>query len=250
MEQQDKTIGRLYKETYSGVHADSEFKESVRTMTNKSKSRSKKIIRTVCIATALVVLAAAGGIIASASRGTYKTVIVNGEEKQARFGDYGNNVRVWCYQGDGSDYWVYVYGDFDAEHDTLYFEDYGDYFLASTQPDPTANLYTDISRSSNARIEEQDGEKYLYVTDDSGTQTFTLAGDAADGEEDGIFKNSDLFDTYEVLPNGSIINTSKAKSSFSLFGWNGSFATNVNTGETIDGSDWWNNFWGSFGNNA
>ena len=49
MNNQDKSIGRIYTELYSNVHADAEFREKILTMTEtgikRTKSSGKKSIR-------------------------------------------------------------------------------------------------------------------------------------------------------------------------------------------------------------
>lgn len=208
MDAQDKKISQLYRELNSNIHASAELKERVITMTEKTSKKRKVSFRVVCVAAALTVLASAIGIGVSASKeNKYDKIIINGVEKQAKFRDFENNTRVWCYENDDASYWAYVYGDFDKEKDTLYFIDYGDYFLASTDPNPTLNLYTDIDKFSNAYITETNGEKTLCITDGSETMEIFISEDDKDGVVDGKLPNGDV---YTLLPNGSVVNTLKA----------------------------------------
>ena len=155
MNNQDKSIGRIYTELYGNVHADTEFRKKILTMTETGIKRTKSSFKTICILAAAVLLITSGGIIVSATRGVYDTVVVNGEEKKARYGDFGNGTRIWGYEDGNTMYTVYVYGDFDTEKDTLHFVDYGEYFLASTNTEPTLNLYKDIDKSENSYIKEE-----------------------------------------------------------------------------------------------
>ena len=89
--------------------------------------------------------------------------------------------------------------------------DYGEYFLASTDPNQTLNLYAGIDQSSFADIQEMDGEKYLCITDDAGT-TRMLFKDEADGVADGVIhEGENVVETYALLPNGAVVNTVKTE---------------------------------------
>ncbi len=212
MNEQDKMISKLYKETYGNVHASEDLKGKVMNMSNK-KNRKAKVIKLVCAIAAATMAVTIGAMAVSASRTQqYDKVYVNGEEKMARFLDYGINTRLWECEANGFCYSVFVHGDFDTEKDTLYFVDYGDYFLASTDPNPTLNLYQEIDKSSFAKIREEDGETYLDVTDDAGTMQICLTNDKNDGAADGKIPNPDsegTSETYSLLPNGAVVNTIK-----------------------------------------
>ena len=113
MNNQDRTISRLYTEVYGNVHAGTEFKEKIRTITEAGIKTTKRVsFKAVCIIAAAVLLITAGGLVVSASRGVYDTVIINGVEKKARYGDFGNGTRIWGYEDGDTMYTVYVYGDF------------------------------------------------------------------------------------------------------------------------------------------
>ena len=117
---------------------------------------------------------------------------------------------MWECECNGTGYSVFVHGDFDMENDTLYFVDYGDYFLASTDPNPTLNLYQDIDKSSFAEIKKEDDETYLYVTDDAGTMQILMTADEKDGTADGRIEIDDGSDeVFSLLPNGAVVNTMK-----------------------------------------
>ncbi len=197
-----------------------------------SKSKKNTITKVICAAAAAAVLVSAGSIIASASQGEYDTVVINGEEKQARYVDYGTNVRMWeCVVNDTS-YCVFVHGDYDKDNNTLYFVDHDDYFLASTVPGQTLNLYNDIDKSNNAAFNEVDGTKYLCITDDAGTTQMNFQADEADGTADGkITQDENTIETYALLPNGAVVNTIKENHVGFLRTINGIF-----TGKT----DFWN----------
>ncbi len=242
MNNQDKSIGRIYTELYGNVHADTEFRKKILTMTETGIKRTKSSFKTICILAAAVLLITSGGIIVSATRGVYDTVVVNGEEKKARYGDFGNGTRIWGYEDGNTMYTVYVYGDFDTEKDTLHFVDYGEYFLASTNTEPTLNLYKDIDKSENSYIKEENGEKILCIKDDSGIQEIMLSFDAQDGTEDGKIGDTE---TLAVLPNGSIVNTMKYKISI-LDKIANRFGGGVFSGTQSENSWDWEHFWGSF----
>lgn len=209
MNEQDKKISRLYKETYGNVHASEDLKGKVTDMKNKN-NRKAKVIKLVCGVAAAAVALTVGTIAVSASRTKYDKIFVNGEEKNARFIDFGINTRMWECECNGTGYSIYVHGDFDMEKDTLYLIDCGDYFLASTDPNPTLNLYQDIDKSSFAEIKKEDNETYLYVTDDAGTMKITMTADEEDGTADGRIEREDGSDeVFALLPNGAVVNTMK-----------------------------------------
>ena len=184
MNEQDKKISKLYKETYGNVHASEDLKGKVINMTNKN-NRKAKVIKLVCAVAAATMALTIGTLAVSASRIKHDKVFVNGEEKSARFIDYGINTRMWECECNGVGYSVFVHGDFDMEKDTLYFVDHGDYFLASTDPNPTLNLYQDIDKSSFAEIKK-------------------------DGTADGRIEIDDSTDeVFALLPNGAVVNTMK-----------------------------------------
>ena len=124
--------------------------------------------------------------------------------------------------------------------------DNGEYCIASTDDEPTLNLYTDIEKSVNAKIKEIDGTKILCVTDNSGTQEIMLSFDEEDGVSDGkITQNEDCVETYTILPNGAVANTIKEKVTF--------FGKVVNkvsegafNGTKTDDAGNWEKFWNSF----
>ena len=151
MNEQDKKISRLYKETYGNIHASEDLKGKVINMTNKN-NRKAKVIKLVCAVAAATLALTIGTLAVSASRIQHDKVFVNGEEKSARFIDYGINTRMWECECNGTGYSVFVHGDFDMEKDTLYFVDYGDYFLASTDPNPTLNLYQESKKKMMKHI--------------------------------------------------------------------------------------------------
>ena len=72
MNNQDRTISRLYTEVYGNVHAGTEFKEKIRTITEAGIKTTKRVsFKAVCIIAAAVLLITAGGLVVSASRGVY-----------------------------------------------------------------------------------------------------------------------------------------------------------------------------------
>ncbi len=207
MEQQDKRISELYTELYGNTHASGEFREKIHALPKK-KRKNRTVTKVICGLAAAVIMLIAGSVIVSASRTEYDTVIINGEEKKARYVDFGTNVRMWeCVMNDTM-YSVFIYGDFDRDNETLYFVEHDDYFLASTNPDQTLNLYTDIDKTNNAEIKDIDGSTYLSITDAAGTTNMIFDSDAADGTADGkITRDGDTAETYAILPNGAVVNT-------------------------------------------
>ena len=94
MNEQDKKLSRLYKETYGNLRASEDLKGKVMDMTNK-KNHKAKVIKLVCAVAAAAMAVTIGTLAVSASRVQYEKVFVNGEEKNARFLDYGINTRLW-----------------------------------------------------------------------------------------------------------------------------------------------------------
>ncbi|MBQ5563731.1 MAG: hypothetical protein IIT39_10135 [Clostridia bacterium] len=234
MEKQDKNFSKLYTEIYENTHADQEFKERVRTMTEKKYKKPRTVVKVVCAFAAALVLVMATGIIASASRGEYINITVNGEQKKARYGDFGNNTRLIQYTIGNTTYDTYIHGDFDKDNDKLYLVENDSFYTITTNPDQQLNLYTDIDKSKFAAFKEEDGTKYLMITDDSGTDTRYFNDDAADGKEDGvIMDNGKIFETYVLLPNGAVSNTMKVELDPLT--------------KLIDGH-FWDEFWENFGN--
>lgn len=209
MNEQDKRISRLYKETYGNVQASEEFKEKVINMKEK-KYKKGKITKVICALAAAVILVMAGSVIVSASRIEYDKIIFNGEEKMARYVDFGTGTRLWECEANDTAYTVWIYGDFDKENNILYFVDHGDYFLASTDPNQTLNLYEDIDKSDVAQFKEIDGEKWLLMTDNVGTQQMLFDEDETDGVADGKYRTDEnTVTTYALLPNGVVVETDK-----------------------------------------
>lgn len=247
MNNQDKTISRLYTELYANTHASYDFKNRIRTLTETQKHKKRISFRVVAVLVTVVILTTVGGVMVTASRGVFKTVFVNGEARTVRFGDFGNNTRIWGFDDGDMMYTAYVFGDFDVEKETLYFVEKDDYLLVSTIPDPTLNLYTDIDKSSNATIKEVNGEKILCVTDDSGTQNINLSYDEQDGVPDGKITHDEnnSVETYTILPNGSVVNAIKENASWITRMFNrlggGAFI-----GTQQENSWDWEHFWGSF----
>ena len=79
MNEQDKKISRLYKETYGNVHASEDLKGKVTDMKNKN-NRKAKVIKLVCGVAAAAVALTVGTIAVSASRTKYDKIFVNGED--------------------------------------------------------------------------------------------------------------------------------------------------------------------------
>ena len=235
MNMQDKEIGRMYKEIYENVHASEDFKEKVINMNNK-KSNKAKVIKTICALAAAAVAIAAGTMAVSASRAEFDTVIVNGKEEKARFIDFGTGTRMWEYINDDTSYSIYVHGDFDMDKDTLYILDNGDYFLASTEPEPTLNLYDKIDESPFAEFKEKDGQKFLCIKDNEFTTDERLFEDEKDGKADGLLENHG-FEAYTLLPNGAVVNTMKTE--------NIGFLKNFG----YDSDKFWNNIYSNLDSN-
>ena len=110
MNEQDKKLSRLYKETYGNLRASEDLKGKVMDMTNK-KNHKAKVIKLVCAVAAAAMAVTIGTLAVSASRVQYEKVFVNGEEKNARFLDYGINTRLWECETNGVCYSVFVHGD-------------------------------------------------------------------------------------------------------------------------------------------
>lgn len=209
MTAQDSRISKLYRETYGNVHASDELRERVINMTAK-KQRKGRITKVICAVVAAVILVMAGTIAVSASRIEYDTVMFNGAEKKARYVDFRTGTRMWKLIDNDTEYTVWIYGDFDKENNKLYFVDHDDYFLASTDPNPTLNLYTDIDKSTVSEFKEIDGEKWLCMTDNVGTQNMLFTEDETDGVADGKFRvDENTVSAYALLPNGVVVETDK-----------------------------------------
>ena len=233
MDKQEKKFSELYADIYGNTHADEIFKERVRTMTERKFKKSKTVVKVICALAAAVVLVMAVGLVVSASRGEYINIMVNGEQKKARYGDFGNNTRLIQYTEGDTNYDTYIHGDFDKDNDTLYLVETDGFYTISTDPDQKANLYTDIDKSKFAAFEEKDGNKYLLITDDSGTDTRLFNADAADGNADGIIIiDGQVSETYVLLPNGAVSESMKV---------------HVDALTRITDSSFWDNFWGNFG---
>ena len=254
MNNDDIIISKLYKETYGGAHASAELKGTVRTMTNEGKKRAKVSVKIICAVAAAAVLATAGGAIAHASKGyryegVYDDIIFNGETRKAKYGDFGNDVRTWQFDDNGASYAIFINGEYD-ENDTLYVVDCGDYFLASTDPNPTLNLYDEIDNTDRADLIERDGMTCLAIYRNEPNEIspyHSVTGfsfpeaDEADGAKDGKLYltpgdvNSGT-DVYAILPNGSVVETIKEYP-------DGEYAEE----EDDQAVDIWNNIWGGMG---
>lgn len=209
MDKQDIRISKVYKETYGNVHASDELRERVMNMSAK-KQRKGRITKVICAVAAAVILVMAGTIAVSASRTEYDTVVLNGVEKKARYVDFRTGTRMWELIENDTEYTIWTYGDFDKENNKLYLVDYDDYFLASTDPNPTLNLYKDIDKSTVSEFKEIDGEKWLLMTDNVGTQQMLFTEDEADGVADGKFRvDENTVSAYALLPNGVVVETDK-----------------------------------------
>lgn len=228
-------MGEYVTKKNDSVNTNTESNEKVINMTGR-KNKKSRITKILCAAAAAVVLVSAGSIIASASQGEYDTVIVNGEEKQARYVDFGSGTRMWEYDANDTAYTVWIYGDFDKENNTLYFVDHDDYFLASTDPNPTLNLYTDIDKSSAAEFKDIDGEKWLCMTDNVGTQEMLFTEDEKDGTADGKYRvDENTVTTFSLLPNGVVVETDKMS--------NLTFLDNIGKMFGMDRNSMWNNIY-------
>lgn len=212
MNEQDKKISKIYTETVENVHASEDLKDKVINM-KKSRVKTGKVIKIVCGFAAAVVVLAVGAMAVSASRAEFDTVILDGTETKAKYVDFGTGTRMWECIADDTSYCIFISGDYDTENNKLYLVDKGDYFLASTESDPTLNLYTDIDSSKFAEFAEAGGEKYLYVTDDAGTNQILFSDDEKDGSADGLIRNDDgsVKEAYALLPNGAVVNTVKTQ---------------------------------------
>ena len=235
MTNQDKKIGKLYKELYGNANASDEFKEKVISR-SAGKKKKGRITKVVCALAAAVVLVFAGTVMVSASRIEYDKVILNGEEKMARYVDFGTGTRLWECEANDTAYTVWTYGDFDKENEILYLVDHDDYFLASTDPNPTLNLYKDIAKTPVAEFKEIDGEKWLLMTDNVGTQEMLFTEDEKDGTADGKYRVDDNCVTaFSLLPNGAVVETDKTT--------NLSFIDSISRMFGMDRTSMWNNIY-------
>ncbi len=192
-------------------NTNSNKEEMVINMKRNNSKKSNNVLKAVCVIAAIAAVAVTGTVIASAKT-EYDTVIVNGQEKQANYKDYGINTRMWEFTENDTTYSVFVHGDYDRDNDKLYIKDCGDYIIASTESEPTLNLYKDIDKSDFAEFKEENGEKYLNITDDAGTMRVLFSDDEKDGEADGkIVFGDDVKETYTLLPNGAVVNAMKEK---------------------------------------
>lgn len=216
----DERMRNLYANGLRGIHVSENFSRKVINMTEKSKKRPYLTMKAVCAVVAAAVLVVVGAVIGSASRGykgEYRTVILNGIETKARYGQLNDHCWVLETSGNGFSYNIWIYGEFNADNEKLYIEDKGDYVVASTEANPQLNLYDKIGDSPYGELIEEngkiyvrtpviiDGEEYLPTDHD-------LTGDEYDGEKDGKVDVSYMFDdeessiqTYVVTPNGSIV---------------------------------------------
>ena len=165
---------------------------------------------------AAVLLIAGGMVVANANKGPYEQeetvkIIFNGEEKDAYFHDWNEDTVSWRFEVDDKEAWIYVTHTEPVDKNTTMYVTYnGEYIIASDEPEPTLNLYTDIDRSF-AVIEEDSysGQTSLIMTTDCGRQSMTLAADEEDGTKDGIINlGADTYEVYTVLSDGSIAQTS------------------------------------------
>ena|GEM_PF-6476517 len=213
----DERMKELYAKAFDGIHVSSEYSRKV---SNMAETKKKKVRTTVKVLVAIAVVAAflavAGTAIASTTRGVYEKVIFNGEERNARFCDFGYGVREWEIMDNGNIYTVFIEGDFDTEKDTLYFVDKGDYFLASTDPNPTLNLYDEIDNTSHAKFIEYNGETWLaYNTDENIDELGNSYSDKDNFSEDGKdgvldeIEYDPFLETWTLPPSCEIINFSE-----------------------------------------
>lgn len=203
-------FNKSVKKTSAQVN-DIDSNEKKKVINMKSSKKANNVLRTVCVIAAIAAVAVTGTVIASAKT-EYDTVILNSQEKQANYKDYGINTRMWEFTENDTTYSVFVHGDYDKDNDKLYIKDCGDYIIASTETEPTLNLYKDIDKSDFAEFKEENGEKYLNITDDAGTMQVLFSDDEKDGEADGrIAMDGSVIDTYTLLPNGAVVNAMKEK---------------------------------------
>ena len=221
MTNEDKRISELYTELYKNAVPSAEYKRKVRNMTENGKKATKITIKVFGAVAAAAVILTAGAAIAYASKGythqgVYDNIVVNGEEKKVKYGEYDNDIRFWSYDENGKNCSVFVYGPFDNENETLYVVDMGDYIIASTDPNPTLNLYDEIDNTPYAKIDEESGalsvkgnpaghNNDLYFK----TGFSFVEDDEKDGEKDGKLTDEDMTTIYAVLPNGAIVETNK-----------------------------------------
>ena len=112
----------------------------------------------------------------------------------------------------------------------------GDYFLASTEPEPTLNLYDKIDESPFAEFKEKDGQKFLCIKDNEFATEERLFEDEKDGKADGLLENHG-FEAYTLLPNGAVVNTMKTE--------NIGFLKNFG----YDSDKFWNNIYSNLDSN-
>lgn len=206
----NERMKELYTNTFDNIHVSHEYSRKVINMA-ETKRRVLPEVKVLAVVAAILAIITAGSVITFANRGVYDKVIFNGEERNARFCDFGDGVRLWEVTNNNTSYSVYTYGDFDTENDTLYFVDKGDYFLASTNSNPTLNIYDEIDNSPYAKFIKSNSETCLALnSSENSSETVNFSEDAEDGVLDGKFKIDDNFcETWAVLPNGSIVNTIK-----------------------------------------
>lgn len=221
MTNEDKRISELYTELYSNAVPSAEFKRKVRNMTENSKKATKFTMKMFGVIAAAAVIVVAGAAIASAAKSyshkaVYDTIVVNGVEKKVKYGEYDNDIRFWSYDENGKSCSVFVYGPYDNENDTLYVVDNGDYIIASTDPNPTLNLYDNIDSTPYAEIDEENGtfsvkgnpsglDNDLYFK----TGFSFVEEDEKDGEKDGKLIDEEYQETYTILPSGAVANCIK-----------------------------------------
>lgn len=222
MKNDDTRIKKLYTEAFDNIHASDELKRKVIEMKDTNNNKRGKIInirKIVYISAAVVALVVAGGMIAAkATKGPYEQeetvkIIYNGEEKDAYFHEWNEDNVSWRFEVDDREAWIYVThtGTVDI-NTTMYVVDNGEYMIASDEPEPTLNLYTDIDRSSIAKIVDSDesfyDQKMLVMETPIGTHSMTLAIDEDDGVADGVSNHGNgCYDVFTVMSDGSIAET-------------------------------------------
>ncbi len=212
MDRLDMNISRAYKEICMNTHASEEFNEKVSAMTEMKIRKPRPVVKIAAALVAAVIMVTLCAMMVSAARTEYAPIMINGEKQKARYVDFGTGTYMVEYEANNTAYTAFITGEYDKTRDTLYFVDCGDYFLASTDPEPKLNLYEDIDKSKYAELKDVDGEKTLCVKDDAGINNIVFTYDEADGKADGIQNvggDSKTLDVYTLLPNGSVVNTVK-----------------------------------------
>lgn len=226
MKNEDMKIKSLYENVYDDVCASDELFRKVRSMRNVNAKKSvKRTVKVACALVAAAALTVAGCVVGSAKRGykgEYQTVVLNGQETQARYGKLNDHCYTFEATENKTTYSVWFYGDYNKDQDTIYIVDEGDYIVCSTDPNPTLNLYDEIDNAAYATLFDPNTIKIPVIVNGEQLNTILLdlTFDERDGARDGLINDKysfgdseDFFKTFTVTPEGALIQAFKGPES-------------------------------------